>query len=69
MVNTSMQGKVAIVIGANGGIGLAAAQRFAKGGSTVVLSARRTDVITREAECLTTAGYKAAAITADVIVK
>lgn len=66
MISTDMQGKVALVTGASGGIGLATAQRFAEAGASVVLSARRTDVITREAERLTAAGHKAAAITADV---
>lgn len=66
MIDTSMHGKTVIVTGASGGIGLATAQRFAEAGANVVLSARRTDVITQEAARLTAAGHTATAITADV---
>jgi NAD(P)-dependent dehydrogenase (short-subunit alcohol dehydrogenase family) len=44
-----MTGKVALVTGASGGIGLATARRFAEAGASVVLSARRTELIESEA--------------------
>lgn len=66
MSNINMQGRVALVTGASGGIGLAAARRFAEAGASVVLSARRTDVIEQEAKNLRDAGLQATAITADV---
>jgi NAD(P)-dependent dehydrogenase (short-subunit alcohol dehydrogenase family) len=65
-MNGNMDGKVALVTGASGGIGLATARRFAKAGAGVVLAARRTELITREAERLTAEGFKALAITVDV---
>ena len=40
-----MQGKVALVTGASGGIGLATARQFAQAGASVVLSARRAQLI------------------------
>lgn len=65
-MNHDFSGKVALVTGASGGIGLATARKFAENGASVVLSARRTDVIEQEAQRLTDAGYTAVAITADV---
>jgi NAD(P)-dependent dehydrogenase (short-subunit alcohol dehydrogenase family) len=62
----SMEGKVALVTGASGGIGLATARRFAEAGASVVLSARRAGRINEEAERLTAAGFKALAVPADV---
>lgn len=64
--NLSMEGKVALVTGASGGIGLATVRRFAQAGATVVLCARRTELIKEEAERLTSAGFKALALTVDV---
>lgn len=61
-----LTGKVALVTGASGGIGLATAQLFAESGASVVLSARRTDLIEAEAKRLTDAGHSAIAIAADV---
>ncbi|HEX8328213.1 MAG TPA: glucose 1-dehydrogenase [Hymenobacter sp.] len=66
MNNASMQGKVALVTGASGGIGLATARKFAQAGASVVLCARRTELIEKEAEQLRAAGYQALAVTADV---
>jgi NAD(P)-dependent dehydrogenase (short-subunit alcohol dehydrogenase family) len=65
-MNGNMDGEVALVTGASGGIGLATAREFAKAGASVVLSARRTNLINEEVERLTAAGYKALAVTADV---
>ena len=65
-MSTDMTGRVALVTGASGGIGLATARRFTEAGAAVVLSARRTELIEREAQSLTDAGHTAIAITADV---
>jgi NAD(P)-dependent dehydrogenase (short-subunit alcohol dehydrogenase family) len=65
-MNGNMDGEVALVTGASGGIGLATAREFAKAGASVVLSARRTNLINEEVERLIAAGYKALAVTADV---
>ena len=63
-MRTDMTGRVALVTGASGGIGLATARRFTEAGAAVVLSARRTELIEREAQSLTDAGHTAIAITA-----
>lgn len=65
-MSTDMTGKIALVTGASGGIGLATARRFAEAGASVVLSARRTELIETEAQKLVDAGGTAIAITADV---
>lgn len=66
MVNSNMAGKVALVTGASGGIGLATAREFAQAGASVVLSARRTNLIDEEVKRLTAEGYQALAVSADV---
>jgi NAD(P)-dependent dehydrogenase (short-subunit alcohol dehydrogenase family) len=43
MTMEGMEGKVALVTDASGGIGLATARQFTQAGAGVVLSARRTD--------------------------
>ena len=65
-MNMNMEGKVALVTGASGGIGLATARQFAEAGAGVVLSARRTDLIDEEAERLRDTGCIALAVPADV---
>lgn len=65
-MNADMHGKVALVTGASGGIGLATARLFAGAGASVVLSARRTDLIEEEVKRLTDAGFSAIAVPADV---
>jgi NAD(P)-dependent dehydrogenase (short-subunit alcohol dehydrogenase family) len=64
--NGSMQGKVALVTGASGGIGLATARQFAQAGASVVLSARRAQLIEEEADRLAAAGHEALAVPTDV---
>lgn len=61
---TSMENKVVIVTGAKGGIGLAAAQLFAKKGASVALVDRNEPK--EEAQKLKDSGYQAIAIQCDV---
>jgi NAD(P)-dependent dehydrogenase (short-subunit alcohol dehydrogenase family) len=61
-----MQGKVALITGASGGIGLATARQFAQAGASVVLSARRARLIAEGADRLTAAGHEALAVPTDV---
>ena len=53
---STLKGKVAWVTGAGSGIGLAGAQALAQAGAVVVMSGRRADVLTREAEIIRAAG-------------
>lgn len=61
---TSMKGKVVIVTGAKGGIGLATAQLFAKEGASVALV--DTNEPKQEAQDLIDSGYQAISIQCDV---
>lgn len=63
-----LTGKVAIVTGANSGIGKTTAELFAREGATVVLAARRFDKLKEVEEAITAAGGKALAISCDVSV-
>jgi NADP-dependent 3-hydroxy acid dehydrogenase YdfG len=45
-----MTGKVALVTGASGGIGLATARQFAKAGASIALCARRAELINEVAD-------------------
>jgi NAD(P)-dependent dehydrogenase (short-subunit alcohol dehydrogenase family) len=58
--------KVAIVTGASSGIGVATARELARRGATVVLAARRTDELERQAQAIRAAGADAFAITTDL---
>jgi NAD(P)-dependent dehydrogenase (short-subunit alcohol dehydrogenase family) len=58
--------KVAIVTGANSGIGLATARLFAQEGATVIVAARRQDQNEQIAADLRAAGAQALAVQADV---
>lgn len=59
-------GQVALVTGASAGIGLAAAQAFAKAGASVVLADINEALLQSEASKLVAAGYRVKAITCDV---
>ena len=65
----NLQGKIAIVTGGNGGIGLGMAQGLAASGATVVIAARNTDKSAAAVEAITAAGGIASAITVDVTVE
>jgi NADPH-dependent 2,4-dienoyl-CoA reductase/sulfur reductase-like enzyme len=65
-MTTAFDGKVALVTGAGGGIGLATAEAFAKAGASVVLADRDEETIGKAAEGLRAAGHKAIGVTCDV---
>jgi 2-deoxy-D-gluconate 3-dehydrogenase len=61
-----LQGKVAIVTGGNGGIGLGMAQGLSATGATVVIAARNADKTAAAVASILASGGKASAITVDV---
>ena len=61
-----LTGKVALVTGGNGGIGLGMAGALAEAGAKVVLSGRNADKSAAAVEALRSRGFKADAIEADV---
>ncbi|MBE7941127.1 MULTISPECIES: glucose 1-dehydrogenase [Ramlibacter] len=61
-----LHGKVALVTGGNGGIGLGMAQGIARAGATVVLAGRNAEKSREAAHRLRTLGLKAEALEADV---
>lgn len=60
--------KVAIVTGANSGIGKATAELFAREGASVVLAARRLDKLKEVEDAIAAAGGKAISVQADVTI-
>lgn len=65
-MSPSFAGKVALVTGAAGGIGLATARAFAQAGAAVVLADRDASRIAEAAAVLCAAGHRASAIECDV---
>lgn len=63
---SELDGQVAVVFGASSGIGLAAAQALAACGATVVLAARRAEVVREVAETISAASGDALGLAADV---
>jgi 2-deoxy-D-gluconate 3-dehydrogenase len=61
-----LQGKVAIVTGGNGGIGLGMAQGLCAAGATVVIAARNADKSAAAVASIIASGGKASAIAVDV---
>lgn len=61
-----LAGKRILLTGASSGIGEAAAEQFARAGATVVVVARRQELLDALAERITTAGGEAIAIPCDV---
>lgn len=61
-----MTGKVALVTGSTGGIGEATARMFAKAGASVMLAARRENLLQEIVKSLTDDGYQAAYVVCDV---
>ena len=62
----TLQGKIAWVTGAGGGIGEASAKALAESGAHVVLSGRRVEELDRVADAITQAGGKAETAQLDV---
>lgn len=62
----SLQGKVALVTGASSGFGRHFAAVLSRAGASVVLAARRTELIQAEADAINAAGGTAMAVTMDV---
>jgi len=61
-----LENKIAIVTGSNSGIGKATAELFAREGASVVLTARRLNLLEEVAETCRGYGVKALAVQADV---
>lgn len=61
-----LQGKVAVITGANSGVGEATALLFAKEGASVVISARRKEPLDKVAEQIRAAGGNALAVLTDI---
>jgi NAD(P)-dependent dehydrogenase (short-subunit alcohol dehydrogenase family) len=66
MTEFSLEGKVAVIIGASRGIGRAIALRFARAGAKVVVSSRKLEGVQAVADEIETAGGKALALQAHV---
>jgi NAD(P)-dependent dehydrogenase (short-subunit alcohol dehydrogenase family) len=62
----SFEGQVALVTGAGGGIGLAAASAFAEAGASVIVADQDAALIEMAADGLRSAGHQAHAVTCDV---
>ena len=62
----AFDGKIALITGAAGGIGLATAQAFAAAGASVIVADRDAEMIGTAAENLRAAGHNAIGVTCDV---
>ena len=65
-MTTAFDGKVALVTGAGGGIGLATAEAFAKAGASLIIADRDETAAEKAAEGLRAAGHNAIGVTCDV---
>lgn len=63
---TSFDGKVALVTGAGGGIGLATANAFAEAGASVIMADSNAALLEEAASTLRSAGHEVLAVTCDV---
>jgi len=61
-----LEGKVALITGAAGGVGLATAERFVQEGASVVLGDSQVDLLDRESARLAAAGFRVRAVAMDV---
>jgi NAD(P)-dependent dehydrogenase (short-subunit alcohol dehydrogenase family) len=62
----SLQGRTAAITGASSGIGLACAEHLARAGASVVMGARRTDMLEQAVDRIRAGGGHAEAVTMDV---
>jgi short-subunit dehydrogenase len=62
----NLQGRVALVTGASGGLGTHIARRLAREGMNVAVSGRREDALSLLAAELTALGVKSVAVPADL---
>jgi NAD(P)-dependent dehydrogenase (short-subunit alcohol dehydrogenase family) len=62
-MTAAFDGKVALVTGAAGGIGLATAEAFAEAGASVIVADRNAESIGKAAEGLRAAGHNAIGVT------
>ena len=65
-MHTAFEGKVALVTGAAGGIGLATAKAFALAGASVVVADHNEKLVNEAAEKLRGEGHNVLAVTCDV---
>jgi NAD(P)-dependent dehydrogenase (short-subunit alcohol dehydrogenase family) len=65
-MTVAFEGKVALVTGAGGGIGLATAQAFAKAGASVIVADRDEQLIGKAAEGLRAVGHNVIGVSCDV---
>lgn len=61
-----LKDKIAVITGGTRGLGLSTAEALAKEGTRVVVSSRSQDSVDKAVEMLTSRGYEASGITADV---
>ncbi len=66
MSNSSLGGRVALITGGAGGIGLAVARHFADSGAIIALADLRRDVVEQAADDLRKLGHRAIALAGDV---
>jgi NAD(P)-dependent dehydrogenase (short-subunit alcohol dehydrogenase family) len=66
MARQDLNGKVVVITGASSGFGKGAALRFAQAGASVIVSARREEVLEELVRECESAGGRALAVPADV---
>ena len=65
-MNSTFDGKVALITGAGGGIGLATAEAFANAGASVILADCDEEMVGKATGGLRAAGHNAIGVTCDV---
>jgi gluconate 5-dehydrogenase len=62
----TLENKIALIVGASRGIGLAIAREIAQAGANTILASRNLDALNAEAKALKQAGFQASALRLDV---